>query len=122
MATTPVSIVRLPLLDEPGWVAWWIGDSVSECIEWRFGTSPQVQMSIIGVSITGAVSFTTEEEVLAYEKVMRIAGRGVNIMRRRHERSNRDNGESATAVEGDEESQPRPTYCPFTITPLCEIH
>ena len=68
MATTPVSIVRLPLLDEPGWVAWWIGDSVSECIEWRFGTSLQVQMSIIGVSITGAVSFTTEEEVLAYEK------------------------------------------------------
>ncbi len=76
MASTPVSIVRLPLLDEPGWVAWWVGNNTSEYIEWRYGGSLQVQMSIVGVSITGAATFSGNDDVLAYEKVMRIASRG----------------------------------------------
>ena len=123
MASVPVSIVRLPLLDEPGWVAWWIGDSVSECIEWRYGERLQVRMSIVGVSINGSVAFTADEEVAAYEKVMRIASRGVGIMRRRHEkRDRRCDGPSTEALEGDEESQPCPANCLITITALCEIN
>ena len=122
MAATPVSIIRLPLLDEPGWVAWWIGNAASECIEWRYGSSLQVQMSIVGVSITGAVSFTSDEEVSAYEKVMRIASRGVAIMRRRNERRDRGDGSAIAPMEGDEEPQPLPTYSPVAITALCEIH
>ena len=124
MAGVKVSVERMPLLDEPGWTAWWVSDDASECIEWRYGKSLRVIMSIMGVSIDGSASFTTPDEVGAYERVMRIATRGVMVIRRRHEAAQaRDHNRApATTVAGDEEPHKVTVVGLAAVTAMCEIH
>ena len=117
MATTLIK--RMPLLDEPGWTAWWISDADSESVVWRFGNSLRVTLTPMGVCIDGSASFTSEDEVMAYETVMRVATRGIDVIRRRHEWRNR---EPTAAVEGDEEPQQSTVTGLTAITALCEIH
>ena len=105
----PILIRRMPHLDETGWSAWWLKDEAGEAIEWRYGKSLRVSTSTGGVMVSGDAFFADEDARQTFSVIVRLAQHGVDIMRRRDERSRdgRSDRRAAPSVERDEEPESR---------------